>query len=259
MRFAILNAFVDAPMTGNPAAVCWLERPLPDDKLLAIAAQFGYSETAFVLEDEGRLGLRWFTPKVEVDLCGHATLAAAHDLLAAAENGAAVEFETRSGRLAVVRDGDWLATDFPARAIERYEGSLEVLSDCLDVDVQAAAIAGPTLLAVLGGAAHVAAVTPDLDRIAELPFNALIPTAADEEVDFVSRFFGPRIGIPEDPVTGAAHTGLAPFWSARLGRKRLDARQLSTRGGALRCEVRGDRVVLGGRTERFAEGSLTLA
>ncbi len=213
MEFAILNAFVEQPLSGNPAAVCFLTEWLTDDTLCKIARQFGYSETAFVIKATKaghKTQLRWFTPTTEVDLCGHATMAAAHAILGMCAEQATMSFHTHSGKLVVHKYGEQITMDFPARQLSKFH-DLETLEQRLQVKVKNAVIAGPTILAVVEDEATVANIQPDLDQIAQLPFNAVIPTAIGNAVDFVSRFFGPRIGIPEDPVTGAAHTGLASF------------------------------------------------
>lgn len=243
-------------MSGNPAAVCMLEQWLPEQMMLRIAQQFGYSETAFVIQADTKYLLRWFTPRVEVELCGHATMAAAYAIFRANPDQDSVVFETRSGLLPVRKEGELLAMDFPARQVSAYDGNTGELARCLNTDVVEAAVAGPTVLAVVSNDDVLRGISPDLERIAALPFNALIPTAPGSKVDFVSRFFGPSLGIPEDPVTGAAHTGLAPFWSQRLQKTKLSAKQLSPRGGSIYCEVLNDRVVLSGQTEEFASGQL---
>ena len=255
MKFSILNAFVDTPMSGNPASVCFVQEWLPDETMLKIAAQFGYSETAFVVEEDGRYLLRWFTPVTEVDLCGHATMAAAFAIFTTRPNQSELSFETRSGNLVVRKTEKLLAMDFPTRQLREFDDVL-TLSQCLNVEVLEAVVAGPTVLAVVRDEAIVRGIHPDLERIKTLPFNALIPTAVGSDIDFVSRFFGPKIGIPEDPVTGAAHTGLAPYWAQRLGKRSLRAKQLSSRGGAISCRVQNDRVVLSGLAELFATGEL---
>lgn len=258
MRYSILNAFVDSPLSGNPAAVCYLEEWLSDELMTKIAQQFGYSETAFVIQEDTKNLLRWFTPYVEVDLCGHATMAAAHHIFAASPDQDALAFETRSGSLSVRREDGRVAMNFPGREVSAYDGNTDDLVLCLDTPILETAVAGPTILAVVRDEETVRRISPDLERIAALPFNALIPTAEGSEVDFVSRFFGPRIGIAEDPVTGAAHTGLAPFWSQRLAKTALKAKQLSSRGGSINCAVSDDRVILSGQTEMFATGEFHL-
>ena len=256
MRLPIyqLDAFTDRMFGGNPAAVCLLDGWLDDATLQAIALENNLSETAFLVPGEnGDYDLRWFTPTLEVDLCGHATLASAWlilNRLAPARTG--VAFATRSGRLHVERHGDGLLVDFPADpptpspVPEGLEGVLGAAPE--------AVLQGRYAMAVLGSEAEVRVLSPDLDGIERLAGGHLIVTAPGEQADFVSRFFAPGSGIAEDPVTGSAHCILAPYWATRLGKRDLTARQLSSRGGELRCRVRADRVELLGRCAFYLEG-----
>ncbi len=250
-----VDAFAAARFAGNPAAVCPLERWLPDATMQAIAAENNLSETAFfVPRADGAFDLRWFTPAAEVDLCGHATLASAWVVLERLDPGRpGVTFHSRGGVLTVTRDGAWLSMDFPTA----------VGSPCPAPAGLAAALGVAPLevlkardyLAVLPDEATVRGLTPDIAAIGRMAeVRGLIVTAAGREVDFVSRFFAPRAGVPEDPVTGSAHCTLVPYWAARLGRTRLAALQVSPRGGELRCELRGDRVILAGRAVPYLEG-----
>ena len=258
MRYSILNAFVDGPLSGNPAAVVFLDNWLADDVMRSMAEQFAYSETAFLVQEDKTIQLRWFTPTTEVDMCGHATMAASQEVFNDQPKLNTIHFQTRSG-IITVNKATWdINMDFPARKLSCYD-ELNVLSECLCVDVTAATIAGPTVLALVENSQLVKDIEPDLRLIADVPFNAVIPTAPGDDVDFVSRVFAPRLGIPEDPVTGAAHTGLAPFWANRLNKNKLVARQVSSRGGRVVCEVKGGRVILGGRTEIFARGTIQQA
>jgi PhzF family phenazine biosynthesis protein len=256
-----VDAFTDAAFSGNPAAVCPLAGPADRDWMQRVALEMNLSETAFVHPDGKGYALCWFTPTVEVDLCGHATLAAAHVLW---EEGLApggpLRFATRSGVLrAVRRDGDiWL--DFPADPPEPTKPP---------EDLEAALGARPVwvgkgrfdLLVALESEAAVAALRPDMARLAALPYRGVTVTAVAETAgaDFVSRFFAPVVGIPEDPVTGSAHCTLAPFWAERLGKTALTGRQLSERGGTVKVRVgpKANRVVLGGRAVTVLKGSLT--
>lgn len=230
-----LDAFTEALFSGNPAAVCPLEGWLSDDLMQAIAAENNLSETAFLVAEGGGYGLRWFTPTVEVDLCGHATLAAAHLLLNhLGHGGDGVAFETRSGTLAVKRDGGALAMDFPAlppgERIEAAPGFAAALGGRPAELYKIREVHGaPYLLALFGSAAEVARLAPNF---AALGAN-VIATAPGGEADFVSRFFAPVSGIDEDPVTGSAHCTLTPFWAERLGKSSLKARQISARGGEM--------------------------
>ena len=261
----VVNAFTDRPFAGNPAAVCVLDRWLPDETLQAIAAQNNLSETAFFLaESDGEDGarrLRWFTPANEVDLCGHATLASAWVLLN--ELGLSDEllrFDSLSGRLVVARTEGGLRLDFPSRPpapAAPPEGLLEALGGTpLEV------VKARSYLVRYGSAAEVRALTPDLAAIEALDLFGVIVSApgddTEEPCDFASRFFAPSQGVPEDPVCGSAHCTLTPYWAARLGRERLLARHLSARGGWIRCELRGERVWLTGRAVTWSDGHVTL-
>ncbi len=262
MRLPIyqVDAFVTpgVPFSGNPAAIVPLERWLDDGTLQGIAAENNLSETAFFLPpDGGRSALRWFTPAVEVDLCGHATLATAHVIFHHLGLGSeTVVFSSRSGDLEVTRRGELLELDFPARppaACSPPEGLTEALGRA-----PAETLASADLLCLFPDEDDVRALRPDMAGLARLPRRAVIAAAPGRDVDFVSRFFGPKVGVPEDPVTGSAHTILIPFFAARLGKKRLRARQLSARGGELLCEDRGARVGIAGRATLYLEGTIVV-
>jgi len=246
-----VDAFTGTLFAGNPAAVCLLDAWLPDATLQAIAAENNLSETAFAVPRDGDFALRWFTPAQEVDLCGHATLAAAHVLLG---ERAAVTFHTRSGALGVERRGGLLAMDFPAlpAAAVRAPDALEHGLGRRPREVLRAV----DYLVVYDTAAEIEALVPDQERLARLDGRGVIVTAPGTDADFVSRFFAPKAGIPEDPVTGSAHSTLAPYWAARLGKTRLRARQISRRGGELECVLRGDRVEIAGRAVTYLEGTI---
>jgi predicted PhzF superfamily epimerase YddE/YHI9 len=252
-----VDAFTDSLFGGNPAAVCPLDAWLPDATMQAIAAENNLAETAFFVPDGGDYALRWFTPTVEVDLCGHATLAAGHVVFRFLEpQRNSVSFHTvKAGTLIVSRYADMLVMDFPARPA-----------------MPCAAPAG--LLAALGGTprevlrardclvvyereAEIVALNPDLAALAKVDCWAAIVTAPGENgIDFVSRFFAPAQGVPEDPVTGSAHCTLVPYWAKRLGKTELEARQVSQRGGALRCALNGDRVSIAGKAVVYLEGQI---
>lgn len=251
-----IDAFAGELFRGNPAAVCPLETWLPDKVLQAIAAENNLAETAFYVRTGDRYGLRWLTPTVEVDLCGHATLAAASVILEFRREiaGTRVVFDSRGGELAVQREGDLYALDFPARPAEEC---------AVDPDLAEALGARPSLvlgardyLCVFEDFDQVRGLQPRMDRIAALDRFAVIATAPGKDYDFVSRFFAPAQGVPEDPVTGSAHTTLIPYWSRRLGKKVMFARQISQRGGELWCEDRGDRVKIAGRAVKYLEGRI---
>jgi len=247
------------PFTGNPAAVCPLDGWLPDAVMQAIAAENNLAETAFFVPEGDGYRLRWFTSTTEVDLCGHATLAAAFVVfgwLAPWRRG--ITFPTeKAGPLTVTRAGDRLALDFPSRPPQRLE-----ISDAVAAALgkrPTALLAARDYLAVFECAEDVAAVTPDFAAVAALDRFAVIVTAPGKDgIDFVSRFFAPARGVDEDPVTGSAHCTLIPYWAERLGKTRLEARQLSRRGGALSCELRGDRVTIAGRAALYLTGTISL-
>lgn len=252
-----VDAFTSRLFGGNPAAVVLLGDWLPDSMLAAIAAENNLAETAFVIPRADVSPLRWFTPSVEVDLCGHATLAAAHVLFRDLFPGQRrLVFSTLSGELAVARDGDTLGLDFPSRPGKRIDVT-ETLAEALGAMPLEAYLARD-ILAVFGTEAEVRSLRPDLPRVAALDAFAVIATAPGDEADFVSRFFAPRQGLPEDPVTGSAHCTLTPYWAARLGQPRLRARQVSARGGELECELRGDRVLIAGRAIEYLRGEIEL-
>jgi PhzF family phenazine biosynthesis protein len=258
----VVDAFTDEPFRGNPAAVCLLEAPAPEAWMQAVAAEMRHSETAFLVPGAGAWGLRWFTPEVEVDLCGHATLAAAHVLWTTgrAPLDGPLAFETRSGRLGARRDGEWIVLDLPADAAEPAEVPAALL-DGLGLDErQVAAVRRFRFdwLVEVDTAATVRSVTPDPAVLRAIPTRGVVVTALADEpgVDVVSRFFAPGSGIDEDPVTGSAHCALGPHWAPRLGRDDLVGRQLSARGGVIRVRVGNGRVELGGRAVTVLAGSL---
>jgi len=252
-----VDAFTERLFGGNPAAVVLLKSELPDATLQAIAAENNLSETAFVLPQKDHYALRWFTPRLEVDLCGHATLATAFVLFeTGAARGDSVRFETLSGTLTVLREGGLLRMDFPAlpaHPVECPAGLAEALG-AAPREVHAAG----DLMAVFDDEEQIAAMRPDSAAIAALEAFAVAVTAPGREADFVSRFFAPKAGIPEDPVTGSAHCTLVPYWAERLGKRELRALQISERGGELSCEYRGDRVILRGRAVEYLRGQIVV-
>jgi PhzF family phenazine biosynthesis protein len=252
-----VDAFTSRVFAGNPAAVLPLKKWLPDEQMQAIATETNLAMTAFFVPNQNGYDLRWFTPKLEVALCGHATLASAfiifHDLAPAAQS---IRFETKSGAVIVTRDGDLLSLDFPARPAVECEALAELLP-ILGKQPEAI-LTARDYMAVYGSEDEVRMLTPDLEKIAQLERFGVIVTAPGKQVDFVSRFFAPAQGVPEDSVTGSAHCTLIPYWSKRLGKKKLHAQQVSTRGGELWCEDRGDRVTISGKAVRFLEGSIYL-
>jgi PhzF family phenazine biosynthesis protein len=254
-----VDAFTTRVFAGNPAAVCPLEEWLPDATLQAIAAENNLAETAFFVREGSGYALRWFTPTVEVDLCGHATLASAFVIFERLEPGRTeVSFQTRqAGILTVKREGTRLAMDFPARppAPIAPPPALALALGREPVEV----LQARDLVAVLADADAVEGLAPDLAALTSLDVFAVAVTAPGKDgVDFVSRFFAPRQGIPEDPVTGSAHCTLVPYWAARLGKSALVARQVSPRGGDLWCALAGDRVVMAGHAVLYLEGTITI-
>lgn len=256
-----VDAFTDRPLAGNPAAVCVLPAPREDAWLQAVASEMNLSETAFLVRrPDGDLDLRWLTPTVEVDLCGHATLASAHVLW---EEGllardATARFHTRSGLLTAARAGDLIELDFPVKAREPLEDPPD-LSAALGAEVLELQRNRFDYLARLESEAAVRQLAPDLSALKRLPVRGIIVTsqaAAGAPYDFVSRFFGPGAGVDEDPVTGSAHCFLAPYWAARLGREELTGYQASARGGTVRVRLAGDRVKLGGQAVTVMKGEL---
>ncbi len=259
MRLPIyqVDAFTDSLFGGNPAAVCPLETWLPDATLQGIAAENNLSETAFFVREGRHYALRWFTPSVEVDLCGHATLASGYVVMRFLEpQRDSVSFHTaKAGTLTVTRRADMLVMDFPARPavpVAAPPGLFAALGGTPREVLRAR-----DHLVVYGSAAEIAALTPDLAVLAKVDCWAVIVTAPGENgIDFVSRFFASAQGIAEDPVTGSAHCTLAPYWAKRLGKTEFEARQLSRRGGVLSCALDGDRVGIAGGAVLYLEGRI---
>ena len=255
-----VDAFTSRPFAGNPAAVCLLDRPRDDAWMQQVAAEMNLAETAFLERRADGWGLRWFTPAVEVDLCGHATLASAHVLWerGAAANGEALRFHTRSGLLQARRRGVEIELDFPAEPVEAAPAP--GLAAALGVEPRWCGRNRLDLLAELASEAEVRSLAPDFPRLklATPPGRGVIVTArsATPDYDFVSRFFAPAAGIDEDPVTGSAHCALGPYWMAKLGKSELRAYQASARGGSLGVRVAGDRVFLTGQAVTVLRGEL---
>jgi len=248
-----VDAFASRVFEGNPAAVCPLERWLDDATMQRIAAENNLAETAFFVPGETPMRIRWFTPVREIDLCGHATLASAFVLFERlGAGGDTVGFESKSGPLAVRREDGRLVMDLPAWP-PRPVADLAPLERALGRR-PLEAWASRDLLAVFAREADVRALVPDFAAVASLEALGVIATAPGDACDFVSRFFVPGAGIPEDPATGSSHCTLVPYWAGRLGRARLAARQVSARGGEMECELRGDRVSVGGRAVLYLEG-----
>jgi predicted PhzF superfamily epimerase YddE/YHI9 len=257
----IIDAFADRPLAGNPAAVVPLDHWLLDDLMQAIAGELNLSETVFFVPEGEAFAIRWFTPIREVDMIGHATLAAGALVLDCLRPGAAeVRFTSRGASLTVARDGDAFTLDMPAlppRSVAPPPGLIEGLGHA-----PLTILAAKHYLCVYERAADVAALAPDFARLKSLPLPAVIVTAPGDieggEADFVSRFFAPANGVDEDPVSGVAHLCLVPYWSGRLGKTQLVGHQISRRGGVIQCEDCGDRVRLGGRVAYFLEGAISV-
>jgi PhzF family phenazine biosynthesis protein len=268
-----VDAFTNRPFAGNPAAVCPLEAPLPEALMQDIAAENNLSETAFFHRQGDAFSLRWFTPTVEVELCGHATLASAFVIMTVLEPARAeVAFRTRSGTLTVRREpidakgkdrgSNLYVMDFPARPASPAPELAAPVAAALGLRPREVARAGMVVLAVLETADEVRRLAPDLGAIARLGVTVCVTAPGDGAppgVDFVSRYFAPAHGVPEDPVTGSSFTTLAPYWAARLGKPALRARQVSARGGnvEVRCEEGGERVLIAGQATLVITGTLT--
>jgi PhzF family phenazine biosynthesis protein len=252
-----VDAFASEVFAGNPAAVCPLQGWLADSLMQAIAGENNLSDTAFFVPSARGFHLRWFTPLQEVDLCGHATLATAHVLFEhLGYDKGAVTFATRSGELVVERRDGRLAMDFPAIVPKPCAAPEALVAGLGQQPIEV--LAADDYVAVFGDEATIRDITPDLARLSELDLRGVCVTAPGAQVDFVSRFFAPKHGIPEDPVTGSAHCALAPYWSSRLGKGELETRQVSVRGGAIHCRMNGDRVVISGNAVTFMVGEISL-
>lgn len=250
-----VDAFASSIFAGNPAAICPLDEWLPDETMQNIASENNLSETAFFVRTRDGFDLRWFTPAVEVDLCGHATLASAYVLYEhLGEKSEQLVFTTKSGKLTVARKGELLAMELPTRAPVALEPNRELIGA---LGAEPAAILGARdYLVVYDSERDVHALRPDMAGLMNIDRFAVIATAPGNSCDFVSRFFAPAKGVPEDPVTGSAHCTLVPYWAERLAKTNLHAKQISRRGGELFCEMRGDRVEIAGRCALYLIGSI---
>ncbi|MEQ8705186.1 MAG: PhzF family phenazine biosynthesis protein [Phaeodactylibacter sp.] len=252
-----VDAFTGERFKGNPAAVCPLKKWLPDDALQAIAAENNLSETAFFVPGgEGDYELRWFTPITEVDLCGHATLAAAHCLFThLGFTGKSIVFSSHSGLLTVTQEGEAYMLDFPVDNIEPAVAP-RVLKEALGTEPEEVLMGREDFLVVLASEADVAQLSPDFRLLKQVRCRGIIATAPGSTTDFVSRCFYPNAGVDEDPVTGSAHTTMTPYWAERLSKQELTARQLSKRGGELRCIMLGERVAISGQAVTYLKGEI---
>jgi PhzF family phenazine biosynthesis protein len=250
-----IDAFTDKIFGGNPAAVCPLPDWLPKPLMQKIAMENNLAETAFFVQKGNRFEIKWFTPTVEVDLCGHATLASAHILFQyLGYQGEELLFDSNSGELRVKRAGDLLTLNFPTAQYTEVEAPDELL-EAMFIDPEEV-FKGTDYMLVLESEEEVLSVQPNFLRLAEIPTRGIIITAEGSKVDFVSRFFAPRAGIHEDPVTGSSHTLLIPYWAKRLGKNTLTAQQISARGGELYCQYLGERVEIGGKAQTYLIGEI---
>lgn len=258
MRLYQIDAFTADPFRGNPAAICILDKVRTAEWMQSVATEMNLSETAFLLRREDGFALRWFTPSVEVDLCGHATLASAHALWQEGESESLLRFHTKSGELTARRDGNWIELDFPATREERTEAPAELL--------ESLGVANPVYvgrnafdyIVEVDSEETLRKLTPDHARLRTIPVRGVIVTSrsSNPEYHFVSRFFAPGSGVDEDPVTGSAHCCLAPYWASRLGTTDMNAYQASARGGTVRVRLEGERVKLSGRAITILRGEL---
>jgi len=256
-----VDAFTDVPFAGNPAAVCILPEPASDRWMQSVAQEMNLSETAFLLKQEDGYRLRWFTPAVEIDLCGHATLASAHVLWSEGHLPLEAEarFHTRSGLLIAKHQGEWLQLDFPANLSQKVAIPPQLTEALAGAGICEVWQNSLGYLAVLESETWVRELSPDFRVMADLPVHGVIVTSladATPRFDFVSRFFAPRLGVNEDPVTGSAHCCLAPFWYDRLNQSEFLAYQASARGGVIKVRYEGDRVYLDGQAVTVLRGEL---
>jgi len=258
MKYFVVDAFTDTVFGGNPAGICLLDEWIDDSVMQQIAYENNLSETAFLVEQDGYYDLRWFTPEVEIDLCGHATLGSAFVIMHYAEpNIMQVSFHTQSGVLTVRREGDEFTMDFPSRKPVLCPVPL-ILEEALGAKVLGT-YASRDLLVLVESAQAVREMKPDFQLLGKLEeYMGVIVTAKGDDCDFVSRFFIPNAGINEDPVTGSSHCTLIPFWSEIIGRKEMLARQLSLRGGRISCRDCGERVEISGEAVLYMRGEIAL-
>lgn len=253
-----VDAFAENIFEGNPAAVIPLENWLPDNIMQNIASENNLSETAFFVPSKNSFHIRWFTPATEVDLCGHATLATAHVLfnhLNFKDNE--IQFDSRSGILKVKKDGEQIILDFPTSFVTETELS-ENIKEAFNIQPEKCFKGKDDLMFIFRNESDIHNLIPDFQKIKTLKERGVIVTAKSEKFDFISRFFGPAVGINEDPVTGSAHTMLIPFWAEKLNKNKLVAKQVSKRGGILYCNFHGDRVEIGGNAKTYLIGEISI-
>lgn len=251
-----VDAFAEELFQGNPAAVVPLKEWLPDITMQHIALENNLSETAFFVPTQAGFEIRWFTPKAEVDLCGHATLAAAHTIFNEAEYPQSeISFGSRSGKLTVMKKGDLLELNFPADDLKKIDHLTE-LTEAIGKKPVECYLGKTDYLFAYTNQQDIEQIKPDFGALSKTGARGIIVTAPGDEVDFVSRFFAPGVGIDEDPVTGSAHTTLTPYWARKLGKEIFAARQISERGGQLECTIKGDRVLIAGKAKTYLRGEI---
>jgi PhzF family phenazine biosynthesis protein len=260
MRIPIyqIDAFSSQPFKGNPAAVCPLEEWLPDEVMQSIAMENNLSETAFFVKNEDQYDIRWFAPKIEIDLAGHPTLATAHVIFNEMNHqGDTITFKSKIGDiLEITRNKDIISMNFPTRPPKKIYKK-ELIEEAIGVEVEEF-YENRDGLAVVANEEIVTNLSPSMDKISKMNYVGLIVTSRGDNVDFVSRFFAPQIGVPEDPVTGSAHCELIPLWAEKLNKNKLTAKQLSSREGTLYCEYLNDRVIIGGEAVTVLSGELII-
>jgi PhzF family phenazine biosynthesis protein len=260
IRIVTVDAFTNVPFAGNPAAVCVLPEPRPDEWLRNVARELNLSETAFLVPYNGDYNLRWLTPAVEVDLCGHATVASAHVLWQDGHlpAGRTARFHTRSGMLTAERRGDWIELDFPVKIATPAEAPAELLPALGVTSPMVVAKNQFDYLVEVESEAELRALNPDHSTLRKIPVRGVIVTARSStpQFDFISRFFAPGSGIDEDPVTGSAHTALGPYWGAKLGKTEMTGFQASARGGIVKVRLNGDRIKLAGQAVTVMQATL---
>jgi len=253
-----VDAFTRKTFGGNPAAVCPLTEWLADETMLKIAAENNLSETAFFVKKDEHYEIRWFTPTIEIDLCGHATLAASHVIFNCLnlEEREIKFYSSKSGNLSVEKQDDILVLDFPKYDLSEIEVADDLVAAVGKTPKQVWKTQGNMAMLLFETEDDVKNLQPDMSALSRLKYHEIIVTAKGTDSDFVSRLFAPRIGIPEDPVTGATHCSLIPYWAQQLGKEKLHARQLSKRGGELFCELAGERVKIGGNATLYLKGEI---
>lgn len=252
-----IDAFASKPFEGNPAAVCPLEEWLPDQIMQAIAQENNLSETAFFIPTGNGFHIRWFTPICEVDLCGHATLASAYVLFnILGHKNDKVEFNSKSGILTVTKNNEWLVLNFPAQPPVICDIPKEIVKAFDTAPIEC--LKSEDFIVVFEREIDIESAKPDMEQLKKLDLRGVIITAKSSRYDFIARFFAPKYGVPEDPVTGSAYTQLAPYWASKIGSKRFSVKQVSSRGGELSCEIVDDRVLISGQAVSYLEGKIKI-